>query len=70
VAPSPNGPAARAGVREGDIIVAVDGREVRSAPELLEAIRRHKAGDQIRLRIVRARGAATEVTATLTERPT
>ena len=70
VAPSPNGPAARAGVREGDIIVAVDGREVRSAPELLEAIRRHKPGDQIRLRIVRARGAATEVTATLTERPT
>jgi S1-C subfamily serine protease len=64
---TPNSPAARAGMRDGDIVVAVDGQEVRSSPELLAAIRRHEPGDQIRLRVAR-QGGQVDLTATLDER--
>jgi S1-C subfamily serine protease len=68
--PDPSGPAGRAGVRDGDIIVAADGQDVRSSPDLLAAIRRHQPGEPLRLRIVRAGGATLEVTVTLGERVT
>jgi serine protease Do len=69
VAPDPNGPAGRAGVRENDIIVAVDGQPISSVPALLSAIRKHKPGEQIRLRIVRGRSTQPiEIAVTLGER--
>jgi S1-C subfamily serine protease len=66
VQPDPSGPAARAGVRDGDIVVAIDGQEVRSAPDMLSLIRKHKPGEQIRLRVARP-GGQVDITATLAE---
>jgi S1-C subfamily serine protease len=53
-------------MREGDIIVAVDGQDVRTSPELLAAIRKRRPGEALRLRIARP-GGAVEITATLAE---
>jgi S1-C subfamily serine protease len=64
----PGGPAARAGLRDGDIIVQADSREIRSAPDLLNAIRQHKPGEQLRVRAVRSDGQTVDVTVTLAER--
>ncbi len=59
----PGGPAAKAGLRPGDVIVAFDGKPVASADELIVDIRSHQPGDSVR--ITYKRGAAQH-TVTLT----
>lgn len=49
----PGGPAERSGVREGDIIVGVETKEIRSRPELYREIWKKKAGERISFRILR-----------------
>ncbi|MDT0307696.1 trypsin-like peptidase domain-containing protein [Streptomyces sp. DSM 44917] len=49
----PGGPAERAGVREGDIITAVDGDRVRSGDELIVRIRSRRPGDELTLTVQR-----------------
>jgi serine protease Do len=49
-------PAASAGLRQGDIVVAVNGEPVRQGADLRRAIRERSAGDQIRLRVLRPDG--------------
>jgi putative serine protease PepD len=44
---TPGGPADKAGLRSGDVIVAVDGRPVTSADELIITIRKHAPGERI-----------------------
>jgi putative serine protease PepD len=61
-------PAQRAGLRAGDVVVAIDGQAVQDFSELGARIRAHKPGDRVELRIVRG-GNETTVTATLTQRP-
>ena len=51
----PGGPADRAGLRDGDVIVAVDGTPVENATELVVAVRDSSPGDTISVRI-RGRG--------------
>ena len=65
---SPGGPAAKAGIREGDVIVAVNGVKVTTADELIVAIRRHVPGQQLSLTYVRS-GHRNTVTLTLGSRP-
>ncbi|MFJ1806322.1 MULTISPECIES: trypsin-like peptidase domain-containing protein [unclassified Streptomyces] len=47
------GPAARAGIRAGDVITEVDGRPVHSGEELIVKTRAHRPGDRLALTIER-----------------
>ena len=47
------GPAARAGVLEGDVVTRVDDRPIASADELTVAIREHRPGETVTLGVVR-----------------
>jgi S1-C subfamily serine protease len=55
----PRGPAARAGVRVGDIIVAVAGHPVKNLGELRAAIGQHKIGDSVELTVRREKASVT-----------
>ncbi len=48
-------PAAKAGVKANDVVIAVDGAVVHSNEQMWAAIRRKKAGDKVRLEISRDR---------------
>jgi putative serine protease PepD len=50
---TPGGPAAKAGLRPGDIIVAADGERITSPEELIVAIRKRAPGDKITLTYLR-----------------
>jgi S1-C subfamily serine protease len=60
----PGSAADTAGIREEDIVIAVDGKPVGSSEELVVAIDAHKPGDQVTVEIVRG-GGSREVQATL-----
>ncbi|MFC8916425.1 trypsin-like peptidase domain-containing protein [Streptomyces sp. NPDC057116] len=59
----PGGPAAKAGIRPGDVITKVDGQRVHSGEELIVKIRAHRPGDRLELTLERA---GKEQTKTLT----
>jgi serine protease Do/serine protease DegQ len=61
-----NTPAARAGIKSGDIILKVNGREIRSRPELRTAIGLLRVGETLRLDILRE-GKQRTVTAEIAE---
>ncbi|MFN3585679.1 Do family serine endopeptidase [Phenylobacterium sp.] len=58
----PNGSAARAGLRQGDVITEVDGRPVVDAASLNYAIATHRPGDAIRLTVRREAGRQETLT--------
>ena len=64
-----NGPAAKAGLRVGDVVTAVDGTPIRESADIAHAMRSKKAGDSVRLDIVRNK-ARQAVVATAEERDT
>ena len=49
----PNGAAKDAGIKEGDVIIAIDGNKIVDVPELLEQIGQHRPGDRIVVTIIR-----------------
>ncbi|WP_245530248.1 S1C family serine protease [Cellulomonas flavigena] len=61
-------PAAGAGVLQGDVVVAIDGRPVGGAESLTAFVRAMSSGDDATLTVVRD-GAAVEVDVTLATRP-
>ena len=64
----PDGPAAKAGIREGDVLLALDGRPVEGPGPLLRMLTADAIGRQVRLQILRS-GRLIELEATLTQRP-
>jgi membrane-associated protease RseP (regulator of RpoE activity) len=62
-----NSPAAKAGVRVGDLVLAVDGADIDSALDLRRALTNKKEGDSVRLELLRGRSRQTAVIA-VTER--
>jgi putative serine protease PepD len=48
---TPGGPAETAGIKPGDLVLAVDGRPVTTPPELIVAIRARNPGDTVRLTV-------------------
>ena len=64
----PRGPAARAGIRTGDVIVRVAGTDVREGRDLLRQVLRRRVGERVEVELLR-NGRATRLTLTLAERP-
>jgi S1-C subfamily serine protease len=75
----PDSPAAKAGLRAtrrdesnrvelGDVILAIDGKPVKSANDLLDVLEKHAVGDTVELTILRD-GQEQKVTVTLEEAP-
>jgi photosystem II stability/assembly factor-like uncharacterized protein len=61
-------PAAKAGLKPLDIILAIDDKPVLAYSQLADILNTHKAGDKVKLRIARQR-QAKDVTVTLGRRP-
>ena len=61
---SPGSGAEAAGMQAGDVIVAVDGRRIRTASDVGQAVKAKSSGDQIKVTIERS-GEKLDVTATL-----
>ncbi len=62
-------PAAAAGLKQGDVITEVDGKQATSADDVRRAVAAGEPGDKLEL-TVRRDGASTTATATLGKRPT
>jgi membrane-associated protease RseP (regulator of RpoE activity) len=60
-------PAAKAGLKVGDIVTSVDGAKVASTRDLVRAIRQKKEGDTVSVAVWRDRGAKT-LTVSVAER--
>jgi membrane-associated protease RseP (regulator of RpoE activity) len=55
-------PAEKAGIRVGDIIVGIDGKDVDSSRDLRGGLREKKDGDSVRVEVLRGRARQTLVT--------
>lgn len=55
-----NGPAAKAGVQAGDVILSIDGMAVNTGQELIDQINSHSIGDRVTLRVARQGGKQQE----------
>jgi serine protease Do len=64
----PEGPAAKAGVRSGDIVLEVQGREVKEGKDLLRAVLTYPVGEKIAVTVLRD-GQQKKLTVVTTERP-
>jgi S1-C subfamily serine protease len=65
---TPESPAARAGIKPGDVITAMNGDRVANPAALLAWLDERKPGDQVTLKVVR-HGKPVELTATLDPAP-
>ena len=63
------GPADKAGLRPGDVITALDGKQVATVEDFLAALRRHRPDDTVTVTFLRG-SARQDAKVTLTDRPT
>lgn len=63
-----NGPAAKAGVKVGDVIQSIDGKRIVSQHSLLEIMANRKPGDIVKVALLRE-GQAMEIPVTVEARP-
>jgi putative serine protease PepD len=61
---TPNGPADKAGLKAGDLITEINGKEVQNSDELIVAIRSKNVGDKVTIKFKR-NAVTREVTVTL-----
>jgi len=66
---NPGGPAARAGIRTGDIITAIAGKETRTTSDLSAVLAAFRPGQTVRVALRRASGGVATVQVTLGEFP-
>ena len=66
---APDGPAAKAGIRPGDVLTAVGGQKVASVEELFAALRQHDPGEGVAISYVRDGGTHTTHTQITDRRP-
>jgi serine protease Do len=64
----PEGPAAAAGLKEADIIVSVDGQNIKSHDCLSRLMEKHRAGDEVKITFLH-RGVSQEKSLKLAARP-
>ncbi|MFJ9807344.1 trypsin-like peptidase domain-containing protein [Streptomyces sp. NPDC101158] len=64
---TPNGPAAKAGLKAGDVITGFDDHQIDSGPTLISEIWTHKPGDSVKVTYERG-GKTSTATVTLGER--
>ena len=62
---SPGGPAAKAGLKPGDVVVAADGRVVQAFDQLIVIVQQHDPGDRIKVTYY-PKNSATKRTVTVT----
>lgn len=67
-APSPGGPAAKAGLQRNDIVVELDGKRVRTVSELQLLLHGKIIGDKVQMTVFRD-GETMKMTVTLADRP-
>jgi serine protease Do len=66
---APKGPAQKAGIRSGDVIVSFDSQSVKTSDDLLPLIQKHKPGDSAKVGVVHSNGNTQTYTVTLGVRP-
>jgi serine protease Do len=66
---SDDSPARRAGIQQGDVIVAVEGQAVQSVPQLQQRVGFKKPGDVVRVTFVRSKGQQQTVSVRLAAPP-
>jgi serine protease Do len=64
-----NGPADRAGIQVGDVVVSFEGQTVDTSAQLGDAIRSHRPGDDVSMTVVHRDGTRSTVTVTLGTNP-
>jgi putative serine protease PepD len=65
---TPGGPAARAGIQAGDVVIEVDGEQVQDPDDVAQAISDDKPGDEVEVKVQRG-GSEETIEVTLGERP-
>ncbi|HET6869993.1 MAG TPA: trypsin-like peptidase domain-containing protein [Solirubrobacteraceae bacterium] len=65
---APDGPAAKADIRPGDVLTAVGAQKITSVEELFAALRRHEPGERVAVSYVRD-GETRTAQAQITDRP-
>ena len=68
IVPLDGGPAATAGVKEGDVIIESDGKKILEWTDLPDTLRGKKAGDKVTLKVLRGK-ETKEIAVTLGKRP-
>jgi S1-C subfamily serine protease len=64
-----NGPAAQAGIKQGDIITTINGKPVQSYQALLDLVARLHPGDKVQLQVMASDGCTRTITVILASLP-
>ncbi|WP_354699416.1 hypothetical protein DSM112329_05132 [Paraconexibacter sp. AEG42_29] len=66
---TPGGPAEEAGLQSGDVVLSIDGTQIREFSDISRAVNSHQPYDEIKANVRRSTGEVQDVTVTLGVRP-